>query len=56
MDIINTKHFIFDILYRPRVLCLGIDIGINSIRKGKWRNIFLEIGILFWTFGFEIEW
>ena len=56
MHIINTKHFEIDILYRPKVLSAGIDFGNNKTIKGKWSNVFLEIGILFWTFGFEIKW
>ena len=47
MDIINTKHFIFDILYRPRVLNFGFSIGNNKMVYGKIRNVFLEIDILF---------
>ena len=56
VEIIDTKHFIFDVLYRPRSLGLGITIGNNKTRFGKWTNVYLEIDILFWTFGFEIKW
>lgn len=42
-----------DILYRKWVLSLGIDIGSNRTFMKKRGNIFIEISILFWTFGAE---
>ncbi len=46
----------FDILYRPKCLSLGIDIGNNYKENKKWKNIFLEVSFLFWTFGIELIW
>jgi len=54
MDIIKKKHFVCDIMFRPLCLCLGVGIGSNQLDSGKLSNLFLEIDILFWTFGFEI--
>jgi hypothetical protein len=47
--------FEFDIMYKPRSFGFGIDIGSNTIYYGKWGNIYLEITILFWTFGVELD-
>lgn len=49
---IKTK---FDVMYRKRNIGLGIDIGNNYIYCGKINNLYIEITILFWTFGFEIK-
>ncbi len=50
-----------DILYRPYILSFGIDIGSNHYnsnlnKKRGFKNFFIEIGLLFWTFGLEINW
>jgi len=36
----------YDVMYRPRVISLGIDFGNNYIIKGKISNIFLDVSIL----------
>lgn len=46
----------FDIVYRPRVIGFGIDLGSNRSRHNKITNFFIEITFLFWTFGWEIRW
>lgn len=49
----------FDCLYRPKVLSIGIDIGNNKFKKDWPKNFFIDISILFWTFGVEFlseEW
>ena len=46
----------YDLIYRPRCLALGINIGNNHTVKKKWKNIFIELDILFWTFGLELKW
>jgi len=46
----------YDVMYRPRVISFGIDFGNNSLIKGKMSNFFIEISILFWTFGIELNW
>ncbi len=56
IKIIDHKNFLVDIMYRPRCVGVGIGIGNNYIIKGKISNFFLEIDILFWTFGFELRW
>jgi len=46
----------YDVMYRPKCLALGINVGNNSKKNGKWNNVFIEIDILVWTFGLELEW
>ena len=46
--------FKYDCIFRKKVISLGIDIGSNLTMYDKCSNLFIEIGILFWTFGFEI--
>jgi hypothetical protein len=58
---IKNVKFKFDILYRKYILSFGIDIGANHYnrtisKKGFFTNFFIEIGLLFWTFGFEVNW
>lgn len=43
----------YDYIYRPRVLSFGIDIGNNYTVNGKVGNFFIEISLLFWSFGIE---
>jgi len=45
-----------DVMYRPRCLALGINIGNNYRINKKWRNFFIELDILCWTFGLELKW
>ena len=52
----NLIHFEIDVLYRPKVIGFGIDIGNNYVYMGKAKNIFIEITFLFWTFGIELKW
>ena len=53
IKIITTNNFTFDILYRKYMLGLGVDIGSNKFIKSKPKNFFIEITVLFFTFGFE---
>lgn len=46
----------FDVLFRKRIIGLGIDIGNNYLIKNKSKNLFIEITVLLWTFGFEFQW
>lgn len=48
--------FKWDVMYRPRCIALGLNIGQNHKTKGKYRNLFFELDILFWTFGLEFKW
>lgn len=43
----------FEIIYRPRVLSLGIDLGSNYTINGRVNNFFIELSILFWSFSVE---
>ena len=45
-----------DVLTRKWVVCFGIDMGANKFKNRKPCNFFIEVGILFWTFGFELDW
>ncbi len=48
--------YTFDVLYRKKVVSFGIDFGSNKTKDKKQVNFFIEIGVLFWTFGAEICW
>jgi len=48
--------FKFDTIFRKYIISLGVDFGVNKFRHKKITNFFIEISILFWTFGFEICW
>ena len=41
---------------RSWVVGLGIDLGSNKFYKHTAVNFFIEVTILFWTFGVEVEW
>jgi hypothetical protein len=56
VHILTKKHFDFDVLYRPKTISLGGTIGTNRTVNKKMANVYLEIDILFWTLGFEINW
>jgi hypothetical protein len=45
----------FDVMFRPKVLGIGIDIGSNTTYYGKWGNLFIEIIVLFWAFSVELD-
>ena len=52
----RRKYFTYDWMYRPRVISFGIDLGSNFRVNNKIKNVFIEISILFWTFGIEYRW
>ena len=45
-----------NILFRPKVIGIGVDIGNNHTYRGKWSNLFISITLLFWTFEADINW
>ena len=45
-----------DMFSRKYVLSFGIDLGSNRFVSKKPTNFFIEISVLFWTFGFEVLW
>lgn len=45
-----------DVLTHKWVLSFGIDMGVNKFKNGEPCNFFIEVGVLFWTFGFELDW
>ncbi len=49
-------NYDFIFLFRKKVIGLGFDAGNNSTCFGIPCNFFIEVTILFWTFGFEIDW
>jgi hypothetical protein len=55
-DVMYHKQVILDVMYRKRIISFGIDLGSNKTKNNKPVNFFIEIGLLFWTFGFEICW
>ena len=56
ITIVDKDCFGFDILYRGWcMLSLGLTIGSNHFVRKRPRNLFIEIDILFWTFGIEFK-
>lgn len=62
IDIISVDgplKFDIDILYRPFICSFGIAIGSNKFHKKQDKkypkNFFIEIDILFWTIGIELD-
>lgn len=56
IDIIDTKYFEFDIMYKPWFIGFGLSIFNNSKRGGKPCNICVEVEFLCWIIGMEIKW
>ena len=45
-----------DVMFRPRVISFGFQIGNNRRSNDKWKNIFLDVDIFWWSFGVELNW
>lgn len=54
-DLFDYHHFECDIMYKPHCIGLGIQLGTNSYKGGKRDNLYLDVQLLYWTFGFEVK-
>lgn len=55
IDILDSNHFILDIMYNPNTMGLGIQIGSTIFVGEKRDNLYIDFEVLFWTFGIEIK-
>ena len=54
-QIINNNNIEIEIYHRVRPMGFGIFMGCNSFTGKRPDNFFIEIDLVFWTFGFEIK-